>query len=119
MAVYVDQAAFPFRGEKWCHMWADSDDELLAFADRLGLRRSWHQTPPHASWSHFDLAPTRRARALRLGAIETDRYGPAEHIARRRGDSFTLASIASIRARKAARTASTLQTSLPLEDQTS
>ncbi|QWQ39587.1 DUF4031 domain-containing protein [Streptomyces sp. YPW6] len=32
------------RHTHWCHLTADTEDELHAFAARLGLRRSWFQT---------------------------------------------------------------------------
>jgi hypothetical protein len=55
-------------GHRWCHLFADTLDELLAFADRIGLRRSWFQRD--RSGGHFDLNPTRRRAAVRAGAIE-------------------------------------------------
>ncbi len=39
-------------------------------------------TAPKASWVHFDIAKSKRAMAVRFGAIETDRFGPVEHCAR-------------------------------------
>lgn len=51
-------------GHRWCHMLADSNEELLAFASRLGLKAEWFQG------DHFDLLPARREHALRLGAVE-------------------------------------------------
>lgn len=67
MAVYVDTMRAPFRGRLMCHMVADTDDELHALADRLGLARRWHQKAgtPH---SHYDIDWDTRARALALGA---------------------------------------------------
>ena len=59
------------RYKQWCHMVSDtSEDELHAFAVKLGLRREWAQLRPKASAAHYDLVPTKRALALRLGAIE-------------------------------------------------
>ncbi|WP_245304988.1 DUF4031 domain-containing protein [Rhizobium leucaenae] len=71
-------------------MWADTVPELLAMADRISVQRKWiqgHQTlsfgkHKNASWVHFDIAKTKRALAVKAGAIETDRYGPLEHTAR-------------------------------------
>lgn len=76
MAVYVDdlrvahsqepqaRRAGARQGHRWCHMMADTEQELLAFAERLGLKREWYQG------DHFDLLPSRRSRAVALGAIE-------------------------------------------------
>lgn len=41
MAVYVDPAQHPFGRMIMCHMWADTLDELLAMADRIGVQRKW------------------------------------------------------------------------------
>lgn len=58
-------------GRLWCHMISDtSEAELHAFAKRIGLRPEWAQLRPAASAAHYDLTPSRRARAVRLGAVE-------------------------------------------------
>lgn len=82
MAVYVDDGRWPYRGMRMCHMWADTRAELLAMADRIGVARRHLQAPPRSRWEHFDTCQAKRAEAVRHGAIETDRYGPAEHKAR-------------------------------------
>jgi hypothetical protein len=102
MAVYVDDVRLPFGRMIMCHMWADSREELLAMADRIGVARRWIQKPPKASWLHFDISLTMRAKALRAGAILTDKYGPAEHVARREGNQAMVDRIARIRARATA-----------------
>lgn len=102
MPVYVDDVRHRFRGMIMCHMWADSLDELLQMADRIGMARRWLQQPPKASWVHFDISLTMKAKALRAGAILTDRYGPVEHVARLRGDAAKLESIAQVRAMRLA-----------------
>jgi hypothetical protein len=87
MSVYVDDMKAPFGNMIMCHMWADTDAELLDMADRIGVQRKWIQGHPSlsfgkhskASWVHFDIAITKRAIAVKLGAIETDRYGPVVH----------------------------------------
>ena len=51
-----------------CHLTTDGDlEELHAFAERIGLRRSWFQE--HSKMPHYDLTPSRRLRALREGAV--------------------------------------------------
>lgn len=92
MSVYVDDMKAAFGGMIMCHMWADSDAELLAMADRISVARKWIQGHPElsfgphrkASWVHFDIAKSKRALAVRYGAIETDRYGLVAHSARLR-----------------------------------
>lgn len=97
MTVYVDDMRRRFGRMIMCHMWADSDQELHAFARRLGLQRSWHQAPPAARWSHYDISLTKKAEALAMGAVLTDKYGPLEHLARRAGDKKKLKQIRACR----------------------
>ncbi len=71
MAVYVDDECIPWRGQKWCHLVADTLPELHAFAQQLGLRRTWFQE--RASYPHYDVTTSIRSRALKLGALHADR----------------------------------------------
>lgn len=57
-------------GHQWCHLWADSVEEMHAMAAKVGMRREWFQDKP--GFPHYDLVPPRRAAALALGAIEYD-----------------------------------------------
>lgn len=91
MSVYVD-ALIPWgrvRGggsaTEWCHLIADTLDELHAFAARIGMRRSWFQSAAQHRVDHYDLTPSRRAAAVRLGAIECDRRTFVNHLRRLRG----------------------------------
>lgn len=72
MTVYVDDMRMPARVGRlqahWSHLMADTDEELHAFAARLGLKCSWHQKPGTAI-SHYDVTDSRRQEALRLGAV--------------------------------------------------
>lgn len=52
-------------------MYADSLDDLHAMANWIGLKRSWFQNNKHLQ--HYDLTPSKRALAIRYGAIEQDR----------------------------------------------
>lgn len=83
MTVYVDNANISYGRMKMSHMWADSLDELLAMADRIGVARRWLQCPPAVSWTHFDVSLGAKAKALAAGAVLTDKYGPVEFLARR------------------------------------
>lgn len=76
MSVYVDE---PFdygglvqgyarrHGTVWSHLMADTEDELRAFAKRIGLKMEWIQ---HAGTSrvHFDVIPSKRQKAIAFGA---------------------------------------------------
>lgn len=57
-------------GNKWCHMWADTPEELHAMADAIGLKREWAQVS-RRGFLHYDLIPGKRKKALKLGAVET------------------------------------------------
>ena len=71
MPVYVDK----LRNWGWkygpsCHMIADTNEELHAFAAKIGLKRSWFQKT--SSGPHYDLTAKKRAIAVSLGAIELE-----------------------------------------------
>jgi Protein of unknown function (DUF4031) len=74
VTVYVDdwrQAATvgPVEG-RWSHLTADSDEELHAFASRLGLRREWFQDHHRdATRHHYDVTEPTRQRAIAAGAL--------------------------------------------------
>jgi len=54
------------------HLMADTVDELVGMARRIGLRDGWLQDHPRLP--HYDVTASRRAAAVRLGAMEvTDR----------------------------------------------
>ena len=100
MAVYVDNAFIPVKvkdytnGDKvisgrWCHLTAETTEELHEFARRLGMRREWFQPAktfpdneytrakcPHligttrpGSRDHYDVTERVRKRAIALGAV--------------------------------------------------
>lgn len=71
MAVYVDDAVWPWRGQLWCHLLADSLDELHSFAQSIGLKREWFQG--HTKYPHYDMNENRRKIAVKKGAIEIDK----------------------------------------------
>ena len=57
------------RHKRWSHLVSTKGEtELHTFAARLGLRPDWAQLRPKASAAHYDVTPTKRALALRLGA---------------------------------------------------
>lgn len=98
MPVYVDDVRLPFGRMVMCHMWADTEEELLLMADAIGVNRKWIQCPPKASWVHFDIALAKKALAIQFGAILTDKYAPLEYRARQQGNTALLETIAQLRA---------------------
>ena len=69
MTVYVDDMRAPFGRMLMCHMLADTTEELLAMADRIGVARKWIQYPG-TTREHFDIALGKRALAVAAGAKE-------------------------------------------------
>lgn len=97
MAVYVDDVRIRYGRMMMCHMWADSLDELLAVARKIGVAEKWLQRPPKASWVHFDICHTKKKLAVAEGAILTDRFGPLAHVARLNGRHEMLRKVAASR----------------------
>lgn len=52
-----------------CHMLADTHEELVEMADKIGVNRKWiqHEGTPR---EHFDVCQSKRALAIQHGAIE-------------------------------------------------
>ena len=73
MAVYVDEPVWEWRGRRWCHLLADGDEELHAFAAALGVPRRGFQHSPQRPWKdHYDIPEEIRAQAVAAGALEVD-----------------------------------------------
>jgi hypothetical protein len=64
VTVYVDDMRAAFRGHVMCHMIADTEAELHAMAERIGIARRWYQG------DHYDVTLERRGHAIALGAVE-------------------------------------------------
>lgn len=84
MTVYVDDMRAQFGRMVMCHMLADTDDELHAMAASIGVARRWWQSPQKTSGSHYDIALSKRANAVALGAVEITMKEAAAMNARRR-----------------------------------
>lgn len=74
MTVCVDSLRPCVRNARWkydksCHLLADSEEELVEFAVKMGLKPSWIQK---SRLVHFDLTEAKRKRAVALGAKEVD-----------------------------------------------
>lgn len=62
MTVYVDDMRAPLGRMLMSHMVAETDAELHAMADRIGVARRHHQG------DHYDICQAARARAIGAGA---------------------------------------------------
>lgn len=78
MAVYVDDMRAPVWRMKLCHMIADTDAELHAMAQRIGVARRWFQG------DHYDVCLSKRGRAIDLGARPVTMYQAAAMRANKR-----------------------------------
>lgn len=84
MTVYVDPAIYPFGRMMMCHMIADSRDELLTMARRIGVAAKWLQHEG-TDREHFDVCKSKRAEAVTAGAREVTGRELAMLIRARRG----------------------------------
>jgi hypothetical protein len=57
---------------KMCHMVADSTEELLAMAERIGVSHRWLQKAG-TRHEHFDVCLSKKKDAISAGAIELTR----------------------------------------------
>ncbi len=92
MTVYLDdwrqRAHLGPVDDRWSHLVADTDEELHAFAARLGMRREWFQRragrPHHA---HYDVPERARAEAVHHGAVEVTWRELGRMLRNRRADT--------------------------------
>ena len=83
MTVYVDSANLPYRRMIMCHMLADTEEELEAMAKTIGVQLKWWQYKGTYK-SHFDICQTKKALAIKAGAIEIDKHKLVEILRERR-----------------------------------
>lgn len=74
--IYVDMLIAYGKSATWkydesCHLFADTQEELHTFAQKIGLKREWFQD--HDLLAHYDLTKSKRAQAVKAGAKEVDR----------------------------------------------
>ena len=67
MSVYVDDMFAPYRRMLMSHMIADTEEELHAMADKIGVSRRWHQG------DHYDVCKEKRELAIKHGAVALSR----------------------------------------------
>lgn len=84
MTVYVDNMAASLGRMRMRHMIADTDDELHAMAEKIGIARRHWQSPAKTSGSHYDICISKRRLAVLAGAVEVTMRELAAMNARRR-----------------------------------
>lgn len=73
MSVYVDNMAAPYGRMIMSHMAADTTEELLQMADKIGVARKWLQHP--GTWKeHFDVCKEKKELAIQHGAKQITMY---------------------------------------------
>ena len=77
MAVYVDSERHPYGRMLMSHMMADTEAELHAMADLIGVSRNWIQRS-RSGMVHYDICQKKRVLALSAGAQVIDRRGVVE-----------------------------------------
>lgn len=92
MTIYVDDMRLQARvgtiNARWSHLYSDtSDEELHAFAELIGLKRSWFQQhrskKPNHPMNHYDVTDTKRNHAIRCGATAISWENAGEEMAKR------------------------------------
>lgn len=78
MSVYVDQMRAVYGRMIMCHMIADTEGELHAMADRIGVARRHYQTG--SVLPHYDICLSKRRLARNAGALEITREAFVERI---------------------------------------
>ena len=69
-----------FLGRNASHLVADTDEELLAYVKKIGMRASWIQYP--GTWkAHFDLTGRHLERALKDAANDVIRLVTSRELA--------------------------------------
>lgn len=83
MSVYVDTMTAKLGRMVMCHMIADSTEELLTMADRIGVARKWLQCGG-THREHFDISLGKKKLAVEAGAIEVSRLALGRMLRNRR-----------------------------------
>ena len=88
MSVYVDSAKHHYGRLILCHMFADTTEELLAMAEKIGVATRWLQAVDTAH-EHFDICKAKRALAVSHGAIQVTRGELARMLAEKKLESLS------------------------------
>ncbi len=79
--VYVDNMHAKFGRMIMCHMVADTRQELLEMADKIGVKRKWIQKVD-TRHEHFDVSLGAKQKAIQAGAVECSQLDIVEVLSR-------------------------------------
>lgn len=79
MTVYVDDMEAPFGTMIMCHMYADTHAELVTMANKIGVQLRWIQYAGDPVKVHFDIAQSKRKKAVKAGATEVSMMDFGNH----------------------------------------
>ena len=82
--VYIDNMNASYGRMKMCHMIADTTDELLEMADKIGVNRKWIQDKGTYN-EHFDICQSKKKMAIQFGATEITMRELGRMVAKRPG----------------------------------
>jgi hypothetical protein len=85
MPVYLDNMRLPYKRMIMCHMIADTTEELLEMADKIGVQRKWIQEEG-TKREHFDICLEKRALAVKNGAQEEGFYALIRERLQKKGE---------------------------------
>ena len=64
MSIYVDNSRVPFKGKIWCHLMADTLEELHSFASTIGVKKCWFHSS--ASYPHYDITIEKKTISIKV-----------------------------------------------------
>lgn len=85
--VYIDNMNAPYGRMKMCHMIADSTEELLEMADKIGVNRKWIQDAGTYN-EHFDICLSKKDKAIQSGAKPITMMELGRILSKRPGSPF-------------------------------
>ena len=85
--IYIDDFNASFGRMKMCHMLADTQEELIEMAEKIGVNKKWIQDAGSYN-EHFDNCLSKKKKAIELGAKEITLRGLAEILVKRPGHPF-------------------------------
>jgi len=89
----------PWRG--FHYLWADTSDEAQGLVWAIAGDPAQARVAEFNAWEAYRVTSTQLAAAVAFGVVLTDRYGPAEWLARRDGDTRRLEILLAARDKRA------------------